>query len=93
MVTRAAGGPGLGCLAGEVRLGTANVVLRGVTTARSAYHEDVDPYLPPENERGVDIAQIRRLLALTPAERIREMVQASNVLIEVSEKGARQLRA
>jgi len=68
-------------------------VLRGVNTARSAYQEGVDLYLPAENERGVDIAQIRRLLALTPAERIREMVQASNILIDMSERGARQLRA
>lgn len=67
-------------------------MLRGVNTARSAYHEGVDPYRPAEDERGVDIAQIRRLLALTPAERIREMVQASNVLIDMNERGARQLR-
>ena len=60
--------------------------------ARSPYHEGVDPYRPAEDERGVDIAQIRRLLALTPAERIREMVQASNVLIDMNERGARQLR-
>jgi hypothetical protein len=53
----------------------------------------MDPYRPAEDERGVDIAQIRRLLALTPAERIREMVQASNVLIDMNERGARQLRA
>lgn len=61
--------------------------------AGSPYHEGVAPYLPVEDERGVDVAQIRRLLAMTPAERIREMVQASNVLIDMSERGARQLRA
>jgi hypothetical protein len=52
----------------------------------------MDPHLPAEDERGVDVAQIRRLLALTPAERMREMVQAANALIDISERGARQLR-
>ena len=30
---------------------------------------------PPEDERGVDVAQLRRNLALTPAERVERLVE------------------
>jgi hypothetical protein len=35
---------------------------------------------PPEDERGVDVAQLRRNLALTPAERIAAVVEAARAI-------------
>ena len=40
---------------------------------------------PNEDERGVDIGQIRGQLKLTVAERVREMVHAANVVITIQE--------
>ncbi len=37
----------------------------------------------PEDWRGVDIAQIRRQLAMTPAERLRHMTHVANVMIQI----------
>jgi len=40
---------------------------------------------PNEDERGVDLTQIRTQLKLTVAERVREMVHAANVVITIQE--------
>ena len=40
---------------------------------------------PNEDERGVDVSQIRRQLSLSVAERVREMVHAANVMMEIQE--------
>ena len=42
-----------------------------------------------EDERGVDIGQIRALVNLTVAERVREMVHAANVLMTIQENTRR----
>ena len=42
-----------------------------------------------EDERGVDIGQIRALVNLTVAERVREMVHAANVLMTIQENARR----
>jgi hypothetical protein len=44
---------------------------------------------PNEDERGVDIGQIRALVKLTVAERVREMVHAANVLMAIQESARR----
>jgi hypothetical protein len=44
---------------------------------------------PNEDERGVDIAQIRGQLKLTVAERVREMVHAANVMMTIQENARR----
>ena len=36
-----------------------------------------------EDERGVDISQIRRQLRMSIPERVREMVHAANVMMEI----------
>ena len=36
-----------------------------------------------EDWRGVDIAQIRRQLAMTPAERLRSMTHVANVMMQI----------
>jgi len=38
---------------------------------------------PLEDERGVDVSQIRRQLAMTVPERVHTMVETANVLIAV----------
>ena len=47
---------------------------------------------PNEDERGVDIGQIRGQLKLTVAERVREMVHAANVLMTMQEMPADSVR-
>ena len=42
-----------------------------------------------EDERGVDIGQIRALVNLTVAERVREMVHAANLLMTIQENARR----
>ncbi len=44
---------------------------------------------PNEDARGVDVGQIRAQLKLTVTERVREMVHAANVLIEMQENARR----
>jgi hypothetical protein len=44
---------------------------------------------PNEDERGVDVGQIRRQLNLTVAERVREMVHAANVVMTIQENARR----
>jgi hypothetical protein len=44
---------------------------------------------PNEDERGVDVGQIRAQLDLTVAERVREMVHAANVLMTMHENARR----
>jgi hypothetical protein len=44
---------------------------------------------PNEDERGVDVGQIRRQLNLTVAERVREMVHAANVVMTIQESARR----
>lgn len=55
-----------------------------------AYTFTVDEWKNPnEDERGVDIGQIRALVKLTVAERVREMVHAANVLMTIQENARR----
>lgn len=52
----------------------------------TAYNDHVDDWKNPnEDERGVDVTQIRALLRLSVAERVREMVHAANVLMTIRE--------
>jgi hypothetical protein len=44
---------------------------------------------PNEDERGVDIGQIRGQLKLTVAERVRDMVHAANVMMTMQENARR----
>jgi len=44
-----------------------------------------------EDERGVDISQIRRQLALPVPERVRVMVEAANAMITIQERAQAQL--
>jgi len=48
---------------------------------------------PPviEDERGVDVAQIKALLRLTPAERVAHMVEVANTMRAIADH-ARQSR-
>jgi hypothetical protein len=46
----------------------------------------VEPDTQIEDERGVDVSQIRRQLAIPVPERVREMVHAANVLIEIQDR-------
>lgn len=43
---------------------------------------------PPEDARGVDLAQLRRNLALTPAERIAAVVEAARAIEPLRAAGA-----
>ena len=43
----------------------------------------MEPAFPLEDSRGVDISQIRRQLRMSIPERVREMVHAANVLMEI----------
>jgi hypothetical protein len=45
----------------------------------------VDSVITSEDDRGVDIAQIRAQLRLTVPERVRVMVEAANQLLAVQE--------
>jgi len=55
-----------------------------------AYTFTVDEWKNPnEDERGVDIGQIRALVKLTVAERVREMVHSANVLMAIQENARR----
>ena len=51
---------------------------------------------PNEDARGVDIGQIRELVRMSVAERVRQMVHAANVLMTMQENvrrfGEKQLR-
>ncbi|MFN5603573.1 MAG: hypothetical protein ACK49V_03370 [Actinomycetes bacterium] len=51
---------------------------------------------PNEDARGVDIGQIREMLRMSVAERVRQMVHAANVLMTMQENvrrfGEKQLR-
>lgn len=44
---------------------------------------------PNEDDRGVDVGQIRAQLKLTVAERVREMVHAANVFMKMQENARR----
>ena len=39
-----------------------------------------------EDERGVDVARIRELLAMTPAERVAHMVEVVNVMRSIADR-------
>ncbi|MBA3605163.1 MAG: hypothetical protein M3487_03230 [Actinomycetota bacterium] len=43
----------------------------------------MDEVVAIEDERGVDIGQIRRLLRLSVPERVREMVEVANVMLSI----------
>ena len=62
-----------------------------------AYTSTMDSWQSPnEDARGVDIGQIRELLRMSVAERVRQMVHAANVLMTMQENvrrfGEKQLR-
>jgi hypothetical protein len=62
-----------------------------------AYTSTMDSWQNPnEDARGVDIGQIRELLRMSVAERVRQMVHAANVLMTMQENvrrfGEKQLR-
>jgi hypothetical protein len=51
-----------------------------------AYTSIVDSWQNPnEDARGVDVGQIRELLRMSVAERVRKMVHAANVLMTIQE--------
>ncbi len=55
-----------------------------------AYTKTVDTWQNPnEDERGVDIGQIRAQLNLTVTERVSVMVNAANVLMTIQENARR----
>jgi hypothetical protein len=55
-----------------------------------AYTKTVDTWKNPnEDERGVDVGQIRAQLNLTVAERVRQMVHAANLFMTVQENARR----
>ena len=55
-----------------------------------AYTKTVDTWKNPnEDERGVDVGQIRAQLNLTVAERVYQMVHAANVFMTVQENSRR----
>jgi hypothetical protein len=45
-----------------------------------------------EDERGVDISQIRRQLRMSVPERVREMVHAANVMLDIQRTAQASLR-
>lgn len=49
------------------------------------YHLNVPETQPLEDERGVDTAQIRALLRLSPAERCAHMVEVANTMLAIRE--------
>ena len=54
------------------------------------YTEAVEQWRNPnEDDRGVDVGQIRAQLKLTVPERVREMVHAANVLMTMQENARR----
>ena len=48
-----------------------------------AYTFDMEPTAPIEDSRGVDVSQIRELLRMTVAERVRYMVEVTNKLMDI----------
>lgn len=51
-----------------------------------AYTQIVDAWKNPnEDERGVDVGQIRELLRMSVAERAHEMVRAANLMVKARE--------
>ena len=46
----------------------------------------MEPTSPLEDNRGVDVGQIRELLRMTVAERAAEMVRVCNMVIEVQQR-------
>lgn len=61
-------------------------------TTRSP-HKDTDPKAPDIDENGVDRAQIREMLALTPEERLKRVVDFVEAALEIRELNeARRVR-
>ena len=52
----------------------------------------MDALAPIEDERGVDIGQIRRQLRLPVPERVRTMVEAANVMLAIQRTAQESLR-
>lgn len=56
----------------------------------AAYTKTVDIWKNPnEDERGVDVGQIRDMLSMSVAERVRQMVYAANLFMTVQENARR----
>lgn len=63
------------------------VARQGVT--RAPYTEPMSQQSPLEDWRGVDVGQIRDLLAMSVEERVRHMVEVANTFIEIRENAKR----
>lgn len=50
---------------------------------------DAEPTRPVTNADGVDLTQIRRLLAMTPTERMHALVEAANNLLHIRRNARR----
>lgn len=59
---------------------------RPTRLALRAYPYEVQGQAPLEDERGVDTAQIRAILRLTPAERCAHMVEVANAMLSIRER-------
>jgi hypothetical protein len=57
-----------------------------------SYTEQVEQLPVVEDQRGVDIGQIRRQLRLSVPERVRTMVEAANVMIAIQTAAQASLR-
>ena len=79
------------CCATEPKGTTHNLVVVGSSPTRPTivefltYHLSVPEIQPLEDERGVDTAQIRALLRLSPAERCAHMVEVANTMLAIRE--------
>ena len=51
-----------------------------------SYTDFVEPKRSIEGDRGVDLSQIRRQLAMSVPQRVDEMVHAANVLIAIQDR-------
>jgi hypothetical protein len=57
---------------------------------RRAYNQTVDEWTNPnEDDRGVDVGQIRELLRMSVAERAHEMVRVANLMAKARETALR----
>lgn len=52
----------------------------------------MDEVAPLEDNRGVDVGQIRELLRMSVPERVRSMVATANMLLEVQARAQASLR-
>lgn len=58
--------------------------------ARTAYHYGMARFSDITDERGVDVARIRELLAMSPAQRVEHMVRVANVMRDVADRARKE---